>query len=92
VAAYTVIHLEVADYNEWKKLFDSDPGGRRLLAKGHMLSRAVDNPNEVFVRAEFASVDDAKKFRQQLLDSGALSHATVKTPPTVIEVVEQETY
>jgi hypothetical protein len=90
--AYIVLHLEVADYDEWKEIFDSDPAGRRKLAKGHMLSRAVDSPNEVFIRSEFASVDDAKKFRQQLIDSGALSHATVKTPPTVIEMVEQETY
>jgi hypothetical protein len=90
--AYMVVHLEVADYDEWKKMFDSDPAGRRELAKGHMISRAVDNPNEVFIRSEFASVDDAKKFRQQLIDSGALSNDTIKTPPTVIEVAEQATY
>jgi hypothetical protein len=90
--AYMVVHLEVADYDEWKKMFDSDPAGRRELAKGHMISRAVDNPNEVFIRSEFASVDDAKKFRQQLIDSGALNNGTIKTPPTVIEVAEQATY
>jgi hypothetical protein len=90
--AYTLVHLEVADFDEWKKLFDADPGGRRQIAKGHILSRSVDNPNEVFVRSEFASVEDAKKFRQQLLDSGALNDLTVKTEPTVVEVVEQETY
>jgi hypothetical protein len=86
------MHLEVEDYDEWKKIFDSDPAGRRQLAKGHMLSRSVDDPNEIFIRSEYGSVEDAKKFRQQLIDSGALSHATVKTPPTVIEVVEQESY
>ena len=86
------VHLEVADFDEWKKLFDADPGGRRQIAKGHILSRGVDNPNEVFVRSEFASVEDAKKFRQQLMDSGALNDLTVKTKPTVVEVVEQETY
>jgi hypothetical protein len=90
--AFMVLHLEVSDYNEWKKFFDSDPAGRTRIAKGHILSRGVENPNEVFVRAEFASVADAKKFRQQLLDSGALSRSTVKTGPTVIEVVEQVTY
>lgn len=90
--AYTVVHLEVPDFDEWKKLFDADPGGRRQIAKGHILSRGIDNPNEVFVRSEFASVEDARTFRQQLLDSGALSAFTVKTEPTVVEVVEQETY
>jgi hypothetical protein len=86
------VHLEVADWDEWKKMFDSDPVGRKQIAKGHMLSRGVENPNEVFIRSEFALVDDAKKFRQQLIDSGVLSRSTVKTPPTVIEVVEQVTY
>ena len=90
--AYTVVHLEVPDFDEWKKRFDADPGGRRQIGKGHILSRGVDNPNEVFVRSQFASVDDAKKFRQQLIDSGALNDFTIKTEPTVIEVVEQETY
>ena len=90
--AYMVLNLEVADYDDWKKLFDADPAGRRGIAKGHMLSRSVDNPNDVFIRTEFASVDDAMRFRQQLLDSGALSNATVKSGPTVIELAEQATY
>ena len=92
VVAYTVVHLEVPDFDEWKKRFDEDPGGRRQIATGHILSRGVDNPNEVFVRSEFASVEDARTFRQQLIDSGALNDFTVKTEPTVIEMVEQETY
>jgi len=90
--AYTLVHLEVVDFDEWKKRFDADPGGRRQIAKGHTLSRSVDNPNEVFVRSEFASVEDAKTFRRQLIDSGALDDFTVRTEPTVVEVVEQETY
>jgi len=90
--AYHLVHLEVPDFEEWKKRFDEDPGGRRQIAKGHILSRNVDNPNEVFVRSEFASVEDAKKFRQQLIDSGALNDFTVKTAPTVVEVVEEQTY
>jgi hypothetical protein len=87
-----VLNLEVDDYDEFKKRFDSDPGGRKDVAKGHTLSRNVENPNDVFIRTEYASVDDAKKVRQQLLDSGALSNFTVKTPPTIIEVAEQVTY
>jgi hypothetical protein len=90
--AFLILHLEVSDYAEWKKLFDSDPVGRKRIATGHILSRSVDKPNEVFIRAEFKSLDDAKRFRQQLLDSGVLSRSTVKTGPTVVEVVEQVTY
>ena len=63
-----LLQIEVADYDEWKKLFDSDPGGRMGIATGHLISRGVDNPNEVFVRTEYASVDDARKVRQQLIE------------------------
>jgi hypothetical protein len=59
-----------------------------------MISRGVDNPNEVFIRVEFPSVDQAKAFRQQLLDSGVLERAgaRMKTGPTVAEVAETVTY
>jgi hypothetical protein len=86
-----VLNLEVADYDEWKKLFDSDPGGRKGIATGHTVSRNVENPNDVFIRTEYRSVGDAK-VRQHLLDSGALNNSTVKTPPTIIEVADQATY
>jgi hypothetical protein len=87
-----VLHLEVGDYDDFKRQFDADPGGRRGIATGHTLSRNVDNPNDVFVRTEYRSVEDAKKVRQQLLDSGALGNFTVKTPPTIIEIADQATY
>jgi hypothetical protein len=86
-------HFDVGDdFDAWKEFFDSDPAGRKETAKGHMLSRSVDNPNEVFVRLEFDSVADAKAFRERLLASGALDRVTVKTQPTVVEVAEQVTY
>ena len=87
-----VLNLEVDDYDDFKKRFDSDPGGRRGIATGHTVSRNVENPNDVFIRTEYRSVEDANKVRQQLLDSGALSNFTVKTPPTIIEVADQATY
>ena len=48
--------------------------------------------NDVFIRTEYASVEDAKKVRQQLIDSGALNKSTVKTPPTIIETADQASY
>lgn len=87
-----LLHFETDDYDTWKPMFDSDPAGRRQSATGHSISRSVDNPNSVFVRANFASVDEAKAFRQRLLDSGALNNVNVKVPPTVVEVAEEVTY
>jgi len=87
-----VLHFETDDYDVWKQRFDADPAGRRQAATGHSVSRGVDNPNAVFVRAEFGSVEEARSFRQRLLDSGALDGLNVKVPPTVVESVELVSY
>jgi hypothetical protein len=91
--ALMLAHFDVGDFDSWKReLFDADPAGRREVAKGHVLTRSLDNPNEVFVRVEFESEEDAKAFRERLLASGALDKVTVITPPTLAEVAEQTTY
>ena len=87
-----VHHLKVDDFDEFKSLFDSDPVGRKQAATGHLMLRSLDNPNEVFTRVEFDSLEDAKAFRDRLLASGALDRTTVLTPPTVVELVENITY
>jgi hypothetical protein len=90
-----LMHLEVDDFDAWKPMFDQDPGGRRQGgATSHMISRGVDNPNEVFIRVEFPTTDQAKAFRQKLVDSRVLERAgvTIKTAPTVAEVAETVTY
>ena len=92
--AIMLLHLEVDDYDTWKPLFDSDPAGRKQSATGHMISRSVDNPNAIFIRTEYPSVEEANAFRQRLLDSGVLerSGARIIVPPTVAEVAEAVTY
>jgi hypothetical protein len=93
--AIVLVNFEVDDYDAFKSRFDEDPAGRRESgATSHMISRAVDNPNDVFIRTEFPSVDQAKAFRQRLLDSGVLdSVATkIKTGPVVADVAESVTY
>jgi hypothetical protein len=80
------------DFDAFKRQFDSDPLGRRQVAKGHTMLRGVENPNEIFVRIEFASVEDAKSFRAKVLASDVLQNVTVKVPPTVTELADQATY
>jgi hypothetical protein len=84
--------LKVEDFDAFKSLFDSDPVGRKQAAKGHLMLRSVDDPDVVFTRVEFDSVDDAKAFRDQLVASGVLDQVTVLTAPTVVELVENVTY
>jgi hypothetical protein len=90
--AFMVHHLKVEDFDTWKSFFDEDPVGRKQAASGHIMLRGVDDPNEVFTRVEFASVEDASSFRERLLASGALDRTTVLTPPTVAELVEDVSY
>jgi hypothetical protein len=90
--AFMVHHLKVDDFDTWKGFFDEDPVGRKQTATGHVMLRGADDPNEVFTRVEFGSLEDAKSFRDRLVASGALDSTTVLTPPTVVELVEKITY
>ena len=92
---FLVLNFEVDDYDTWKTMFDEDPAGRRASgATGHVVSRAVDNPNEVFIRVEFPSVEQARTFRERLIGSGAMERGgmRLKLGPTVAEVADATTY
>lgn len=80
------------DFDAYKQRFDSDPLGRKQAAKGHTLLRGVDNPREMFLRVEFASVEEAKSFQEKVRGSDVLADLTVKVPPTVVEMADQATY
>jgi hypothetical protein len=90
-----LLHLETDDYDAWKHGFDEDPVGRREAGvTSHTVSRSLDNPNDVFIRVEFPSVEQARHFQDKLRDSGVLQRTgtRVKTGPTVAEVVETISY
>jgi hypothetical protein len=92
VAAAVVGVFQTGGYEAWKQMFDSDPAGRRQAATGHRVMRSVDDPDEVFVRIDFDSVDAANAFRERLLGSGALDNVTLVKEPTVVEVADDATY
>jgi hypothetical protein len=80
------------DFDAFKQQFDSDPLGRKQVAKGHTLLRGVDNPNEIFVRLEFDSAAQAKAFGEKVRGSDVLQNVSVKLSPTVTELADQATY
>ena len=90
--AFLFMQFEVEDFDGWKETFDSDPAGRRQIAKGHQIFRGVDDPNQVFVATEYASAEDAKSLRDRLLATGVLDNFTVKTEPTVTELADPAQY
>jgi hypothetical protein len=80
------------NFDAFKEQFDSDPLGRKQAARGHTLLRGVDNPDEMFLRVEFDSAEEARSFQQKVRGSDVLQHVTVKVPPTVTELADQATY
>jgi hypothetical protein len=80
------------DFDAFKRQFDSDPLGRKQVAKGHTMMRGVENPNEIFLRIEFDSADEARSFREKVMSSNVLRNVTVKVPPTVTELVDRTSY
>jgi hypothetical protein len=80
------------DFDAFKQQFDSDPLGRKQVAEGHTMFRGVDNPNEIFLRVEFDSVEDARAFQKKVRDSGVMRDLAVKVPPIVTEMADRATY
>ena len=73
-------------------MFDKDEPGARSAAKGNRILRGVENPGEVFIVIEFASVKDAEAGREKLLASGVLDRFPDKDLPKVVEEAEAITY
>ena len=90
--AFMLTRIQVDNYDTWKPIFDSDPPGARKAAKGHRLLRSLEEPNDVFVRVEFGSPEEAKAARDRLLASGVLGRVTVKAGPIVAEEAETVSY
>ncbi len=90
--ALMLMGFEMDNYDDWKQLFDSDPAGRRAVAKRHRISRSVDNPNEVFLSVEYRSADDARAAVKRLQDAGVFERFRPSFGPSVTEVAEEITY
>jgi len=91
MAAFVVGVFE-GDFDAYKAMFDSDPLGRKQVAKGHTFLRGLDNPSEIFVRIEFDSAEGAKAFAEKVRASNVLQNMAVKIPPTAVELADQATY
>jgi hypothetical protein len=69
-------------------MFDADRPRAREKARIQRVLRSVDDPNEVFIYLEFASVEDAQQARERLVTSGVLDRFDDKHGPNVL--VEEE--
>jgi len=81
----------VADFDGWKKMFDSDPLDRKgngVLA--YRVTRGVADPNLVMVDLEFGDADAAKAFlvRLEALWAGPANAVLSEARGWVVEEVE----
>jgi hypothetical protein len=83
--ALMMTRVRVANFDDWKTRFDTDPVGAREKATGYRILRGVEDPNEVFVQVEFASNEAALEARRRLLESGVLDRQLEATGPTLVE-------
>ena len=75
---------------------DVRPGHTRRPARrdatSHRILRNIENPTEVTILTEFASVEDAQAGRERLLASGVLERFADKDLPKVVEEAETHRY
>ena len=85
MSAFIITRIQTGDYDAWRPLFDQDRPQAREKATVQRVLRNVDDPNEVFVFLEFASVEDANEARRRLVESGVLERFEDKHGPNVLE-------
>jgi hypothetical protein len=65
--AIIVIEHPVADFEGWKRAFESDPLGRaKNGVTGHSIYRPADGSSDVVVTLEFATREQAERFMPAL--------------------------
>ena len=88
MTGFIITRIQTRDYDTWRPMFDADRPRAREKARIQRVLRSVDDPNEVFIYLEFASVEDAQQARERLVTSGVLDRFDDKHGPNVL--VEEE--
>jgi hypothetical protein len=90
-AASITARVRVDDFDAWKAMFDQDLPNAREKALGWTLYRGTEDPNEVFIRVDFASVEDATTARDRVFSSGVLERIPEHTGPVVVQQADRRT-
>jgi hypothetical protein len=74
----------VSDYAAWRKVYDAfAPTQKAHGVTAEAVYRAADNPNDVTVTHEFATVDSARSFIARPELKAAMESARLVGPPTI---------
>ena len=88
-----ILRLEhtAPNYEEWKKIFDSDPIDRKQSGvKHYRIYRAVEDPNHVVMEFEFNTLTEAQKVLNALDDFWEKTAGSIIINPTIhlFDIVE----
>jgi hypothetical protein len=78
------VRHQVDDYATWRRVYDGfGPTQKKLGVESDTVYQAVDNPNDVTVTHEFASLEAAQAFAGSPDLRAAMHDAGVQGAPTV---------
>jgi hypothetical protein len=84
MSAFIITRIQTGDYDRWRPMFDQDQPRAREKAQVQRVLRSVDNPNEVFIYLEYASLEEANEARERIVSSGVLNRFEDKHGPNVL--------
>ena len=78
------VRHNVTDFAKWKQVFDDlGPTQKRMGVTSDAVFRAADNPNDITVTHEFASIAAAQDFAGSAELKTAMQNAGVAGAPTI---------
>lgn len=78
------VRHQVDDYAQWRQVYDGfAPTQKALGVQDQAVYQAIDNPNDITVRHEFATLEAAQAFGGSSELSSAMHDAGVQGAPTV---------
>ena len=84
VMYYLMMQHEVADYDQWRKVFDSMESVRHSMGvRSDLILRGVDNPNAITILIEWDSLDGARNWMADSRLRDAMKEAGVLKSPTL---------
>lgn len=80
--ASILMHSRVKNYEEWRKVFESNAGLRASNGRlSEQVFRDASDPNVVFILLKWNSLANAQKFAQSPELKAAMEKAGVEGPP-----------
>jgi quinol monooxygenase YgiN len=90
MSTIAVVRHEVADFDAWKKVYDSfAPVQAEHGVRAHQVLRSIENPNDVTVTHTFESREAARDFFAMPELKDAMSEAGAKADSVEISYFEE---